>query len=215
MQIAVIADIIGSRRLPDRDHAQRDLDDTIAGVHAHFPLALDPLHPTVGDEQQATYPTLDAALTSLLLLRLALPEGIECRFGVGVGDLEVVRTAAGSIPEGPGWWAARDAIEIVHGLQKRTAPSARTWVAAAAGHDAAMAQTVRLANAYALSRDHVVGAMSARARRLTYGRCRGQTQADLARAEGISQSAVSQALATAGAGSIIEGLAQLAREVRT
>lgn len=212
MPIAVIADIVGSRRLPDRAEAQKDLDDAIATVHADFPLALEALHPTVGDEQQAVYPTMDAALASLVLLRLALPDGIECRFGVGVGDVETVPAASGGIPEGPGWWAAREAIETVHAMQKRTAPSARTWVVAAAGHDAVMAQTVRLANAYALTRDHVVGAMSARARRLTYGRCRGLTQAQLATLEGVSQSAVSQALAAAGAGAIVEGLALLTRE---
>jgi len=48
--------------------------------------------------------------------------------------------------------------------------------------------------------------MSARTRRLTYGRCLGITQRELAAAEGVTQPAVSQSLASSGAGAIIEGL---------
>ena len=60
-----------------------------------------------------------------------------------------------------------------------------------------------------LARDQVISEMSERTRRLTYGRLLGRTQSELARSEGITQSAVSQALATAGAGALIEGFAQL------
>ena len=62
-----------------------------------------------------------------------------------------------------------------------------------------------MANSYLLARDQLVGAMSERTRRLTYGRCHGVTQRALAAAEGITQSAVSQALATSGASAVIEG----------
>ena len=207
MPAAVLADMIGSRLLEDRPRAQRDLDEAIAHVGRDLPVALQPLKPTVGDEQQGVYPTLESAMASLLLLRLALPEGLDLRFGIGLGDVGVIAAAGGAIPDGPGWWAARDAIDVVHDLQKRTAPSARTWVVAGPGEDAPMPSVVQLANAYLLARDHVVGAMSARARRLTYGRCLGVTQSDLARAEGITQSAVSQTLGSAGAHAIVEGFA--------
>ena len=55
MVIAVLADIVGSRRLDDRTAAQRVLDDTIAAVEVDLPLATQPLTPTVGDEQQGVY----------------------------------------------------------------------------------------------------------------------------------------------------------------
>lgn len=209
MDVAVLADIVGSRRLPDRAEAQRSLDGAIARVEGEFPTLVHPLRPTVGDEQQALYTDLDSAMAALLLLQLALPEGLECRFGIGLGDVVTVPASGGSIPEGPGWWAARDAIEKVHSLQKRTAPRARTWVVAAERDDALMERTTRLANAYLLARDEIVGSMSARARRLTYGRCHGVAQRDLAAAEGITQSAVSQALAAAGAASLIHGFLEL------
>jgi len=202
--IAVILDIVGSRALDDRSGAQRALDDAIARVEADRPLASSPLRPTVGDEQQGVYPTLDAALAALTLLRLALPEYIDCRFGVGIGPVEEIASAAGDLPEGPGWWAARTAIEHVHALQKRTVPGARTWVVAHEAQPDAAHLLAHQANIGLMTRDQLISEMSARTRRLTYGRCLGVFQRDLAAAEGITQPAVSQALASSGAGAIIE-----------
>jgi len=206
MTIAVTADIIGSRRIADRAEAQRAFDTAIARVEHDLPVATRGLRPTVGDEQQAVYPTLDAALGAILLLRLALPDGVEFRYGVGIGDVGRVPSAAAAegIPDGPGWWAARMAIEHVAALQKRAVPQARTWVVA---HESETSHTdaVRWANASLLARDEIVGAMSERVRRLTYGRCLSRTQRELAADEGITQSAVSQGLTTGGAAAIVEG----------
>lgn len=214
MSTVVIADIVGSRRLPDRGHAQRLLEETIARVDEEHPLSDRRLTPTVGDELQGVYPGLEAALGSLLLLQLALPDEIRCRFGVGLGDVAPVPSGHAELTDGPGWWAARAAIDRVHALQQRAAPGARTWVNVADGVDNAdMRSSAALANAYLLSRDQLVGAMSERTRRLVYGRCLGRTQRALAEAEGITQSAVSQALAVAGAGAIVEGFAAVTPRV--
>lgn len=206
MSVAVIADIVGSRTAPDRAAIQRAIDDTVIRVERDHPFAEQVLTPVLGDELQGTYPTLEAAMASLLLLRLALPDGIECRYGIGVGTMGLIPSRSGDLAEGPAWWAAREAIESVAADQRRAIPGARTRVSAADGEDA---RAVRLANAYLFARDHVVGEMTGRARRLAYGRIGGQTQAQLAEAEGISQSAVSQALAAAGVAALIEGFRQL------
>lgn len=87
-------------------------------------------------------------------------------------------------------------------------PQARTWVAAAPEERAAT-ELVRIANAGALARDRLIGRWSDRVRRLVYGRITGATQAELADAEGISQSAVSQTLSAAGATAIIAGFDEL------
>lgn len=208
--VAVTADIIGSRELIDRAAAQRDIDAAVARVQSDRPRALRALVPTVGDELQGVYPSLEAALEAVLLLRLALPDGVECRFGLGVGPVGTVPSASGEIAEGPGWWAAREAIDALHAKQVRAQPNARTWVAASDDVDESTRRAVRFANAYVWSRDELVGAMTARTRRLVYGRCLGRTQAELAATEGISQSAVSQALAAAGAGAIVAGFRELA-----
>lgn len=205
MPIAVTADIVGSRGLADRGAAQAVLDAAIARAEEALPLAVRALSPTVGDEQQAVYDSLDAAMAALLLLQLTLPDGVECRFGVGIGRIGTVPSASGGIPDGPGWWAARHAIETVHGLQQRTVPSARTWVEASEEEAPDVHDDARRANAYLLARDGLVIAMSERARRLTYGRCLGVTQRELAQAEGITQSAVSQTLASAGSAAVVEG----------
>ncbi|MGO2747526.1 SatD family protein [Microbacterium sp.] len=207
MTIAVTADIIGSRQLADRADAQRAFDETIARVEEDLPVAKHGLRPTVGDEQQAVYPTLEAALGATLLLRLALPDGVEFRYGIGIGDVGRVPSAASErgISDGPGWWAARSAIEHVEVLQRRAAPQARSWIVADASVQDPNADAVRWANAYLLTRDELVGAMSERVRRLTYGRCLSLTQRELAAAEGITQSAVSQGLSTSGASAVIEG----------
>ena len=190
MAIAVIADMVGSRRLADRADAQRMLDDTIARVDEQLAVPHEPLRPTVGDELQGVYETLDDALASLLLIQLSLPDGIECRFGLGVGAVGTFASAGGDLQDGPGWWAAREAIETVHAKQQRAAPSARTWVVASPDEDAGVHTAVRHANAYLLARDQIVGAMNERTRRLTIGRCLGVTQRDLATAEVVTQPAV-------------------------
>jgi len=209
MVIAVIADMVGSRGLADRAEAQRVLDEAIARVDEQLEIPHEPLRPTVGDEQQGVYDTLDDALASLLLIQLTLPDGLECRFGLGAGAVGTFPSAGGELRDGPGWWAAREAIETIHAKQQRAAPSARTWVVASPDEDAGVHTAVRHANAYLLARDQIVGAMNERARRLTLGRCLGITQRDLAKAEGITQPAVSQSLATAGASAVVEGFALL------
>ncbi|PNW08073.1 hypothetical protein C1632_14970 [Microbacterium testaceum] len=215
MTVAVIADIVASRRLDDRAGAQRSLVDAVRAVERDLPVAAAPLASVVGDELQGEYDDLSAALASLLLLRLALPDEVDCRFGVGVGEVRPIELADRTVPEGPAWWAAREAIGHIERLQQRAAPLARTWIVLAEGHDPTMTETVALARAYVLSRDQLVSAMSERSRRLTYGRCVGRSQRDLADAEGISQSAVSQALAAAGAAVLVEGFEALTATVRS
>jgi hypothetical protein len=209
MTIAVTADIVGSRQLADREIAQRILDDTIALVERDYPVASRPLRPTVGDEQQGEFDRLETALAALLLLQLALPDAVECRFGVGVGDVGTVASASGDLHDGPAWWAARTAIDTVHHLQRRAVPTARIRVVAAAEEDAVTHAQVALANAYVLGRDQLVVSMNERTRRLAYGRCLGRTQKQLAMSEGITQPAVSQSLASAGAAAVIAGFALL------
>ncbi|UWF76845.1 MULTISPECIES: SatD family protein [Microbacterium] len=209
MVIAVIADIVGSRRLRDRAAAQRMLDHTIARVERDRPLAVQPLTPTVGDEQQGVYGGLGEALTSLLMLQLALPGGLGFRFGLGVGEIRAFDSSGGPLSDGPGWWAARAAIGIVQEHERGGMPSARSWIVAAEGQDEVMESTVAAANAYLLLRDELVGAMSERERRLAYGRLIGTSQQELAEQEGITQPSVSKALRRSGAVAILQGLPQL------
>ncbi|KTR88115.1 hypothetical protein NS220_16595 [Microbacterium testaceum] len=214
MTVAVIADIVASRHLADRAAAQQRIVATVEQVQRDHPVAAEPLEAVVGDELQGEFATVPEALSWLLLFRLALPDDIDCRFGLGVGEVRPIALDDRTIPEGPAWWAARAAIEHVERLQQRAAPLARTWIERGEGEDASMADALALANAYSLTRDQLVSAMSERARRLTYGRCLGRAQRPLAEAEGITQSAVSQTLAAAGSAAIVEGFAALTAGAR-
>ncbi|KQZ22368.1 MULTISPECIES: SatD family protein [Microbacterium] len=209
MVIAVLADIVGSRRLDDRTAAQRILDDTIARVEKDLPLAQHPLVPTVGDEQQGIYRDLESAMVSLLMIQLALPDGLAFRFGIGVGEVRAVDSVHGELADGPGWYAARAAIEIVHAREGRAVPRTRTWIVGAPGQDEVMQSTIAASNAYLLVRDELVGVMNERERRLTYGRLLGRSQHDLAAEEGISQPSVSKSLRNAGSAALLEGLVAL------
>ncbi|GLJ78641.1 SatD family protein [Microbacterium imperiale] len=214
MSVAVIADIVGSRRLDDRSRTQRQIETTVERVDEALPVAVSSMRATFADEFQAVFERLDDTLAWLLLLQLGLPDGVALRFGVGVGEVGEVDSATASIADGPGWWRAREAIDEVHALQDRAVPRARTRIVGGDDEDVAMADRIRFANAYLLTRDELVGAMSERARRLTYGRCLGRTQASLAADEGITQSAVSQLLASSGAPSIIAGYTALTEASR-
>ncbi|MGN7947735.1 SatD family protein [Microbacterium sp. 22215] len=209
MVIAVLADIVGSRKLDDRSAAQRILDGTIVRVENDLPLAQQPLTPTVGDEQQGVYLALEDAMVSLLMIQLALPDGIAFRFGVGVGDVRAVDSVHGELADGPGWYAARAAIETVHAREGRTVPRTRTWIVGAPGQDEVMDSVIAASNAYLLVRDELVGAMNERERRLTYGRLIGRSQHELAAEEGISQPSVSKSLRSAGSAALLEGVAAL------
>ncbi len=209
MTVAVIADIVGSRLLDDRSRTQAQIEATMAEVDRALPVAVTPMRATFADEFQAVFDELDDALAWLLLLQLSLPDEASLRFGVGVGDVGSVASESADISDGPGWWRAREAIEQVHAMQDRAVPRARIRIVGGEDEDVAMADRIRFANAYALARDELVGAMSARARRLTYGRCLGRTQGALAKEEGITQSAVSQLLASSGAPAIVAGYTAL------
>ncbi|GAA2222389.1 SatD family protein [Herbiconiux moechotypicola] len=204
-QVAVIVDIVESRRLADRRAAQLELADVFAAVDARTRPSL-PLRATVGDEFQAVYPAVGPALEAILLARLALPEGLDCRFGLGLGEVEHVDDGPiGAIQDGSGWWRAREAIVMAHDREDRRVPSSRSWFRGGPEH----AGLEALVNAYLLARDQVVGAMNLRARRLTYGVMCGRLQSELAVEEGITQSAVSQALRRSGGAGLVTGIEQL------
>lgn len=204
-RVAVIADLVDSKNIADRRSAQASIAAAFERVDSLVPHD-QPLRATVGDEFQAVYPTIARALEATLLARLALPAGIDCRFGLGLGQvIDVGDGLAGAVQDGSGWWLARDAINQAHAREDSRTPSVRAWFRAGDGDGAREA----LVNAYLLARDHVVGSMTERSRRLVFGSMLGSSQGELAVAEGITQSAVSQSLRRSGGASLIESIEQL------
>ena len=199
--VALIADIVGSRNLPSRAQSQDDIRAVFARADQRF-APEQALWATVGDEFQARYPDLRSALGATALVRVTLPEGLDCRFGLGMGqatEIEPARDGA-AIQDGSAWWRAREAIVTAHRLQDRGRPSVRTWFVA---EDASLTAAV---DALLLQRDHTIARMKARERRLAAGLLEGRTQKELAQEERIAQSAVSQTLHRSGAIALEAGI---------
>lgn len=203
--ITLIGDVVGSKRATDRARLQTRLGEALDSLNAAV-AARQPLDVTIGDEFQAAYSSLGAALRVTLLLRLTLLPEIDVRFGVGYGPVTVFETGHRPVTQdGPGWWAARDAINHVRaqeGLRGR-ARFLRTWFVDGSGSPPPTSPTgittSASINAFLLARDETAGRQSDRNRRLMLGLMLGRTQSELAAREGITQSAVSQQLSKSGA----------------
>ena len=199
---AVIGDLVGSRGQPSRAEAQRSLQGALDTVNQQVASAVQPLEPTIGDELQGVYDDLHDALLATVLVRLALPDTMDCRFGIGVGTLEIVGTSNyGLTQDGPAWWSARTAIDTAKD-KSRHLPGLRTWIVRDETEEPDMV------NAYLLMRDELVSGFDARQRRIALGAVQGRTRTQLAEQEGISVSAVSQRH-RAGIGALIESIDQL------
>jgi len=208
--VAVIVDVSKSRSHADRRALQEEIEEAFGRVNDAVD-SLQPLAPTVGDEFQAVYATVAAAARATLLARLHLPDGVDCRFGLGLGEVAEIGTGvAGVLQDGSAWWSARRAIDEARRHEYSRLGFVRTWfTSSTAEQNADDASSEALMNAYLLGRDQIIGSMNPRSRRLLLGQLLGTTQSDLAAQEGITQSAVSQNLSRSGANALIAGDALL------
>ena len=199
----LIGDLIGSRVSDDRQ-----------ALHARFERAIDevndkfspptPMRITIGDEYQGMFASLGDALSASLLVRLVLrPEG-DIRHGIGRGEVEVLGTAP-RVEDGPGWWAARAAIERVEQAEGKAATrTLRTaYVEDSSAPAGSRTSDEAAVNAALLLRDELVTGLSERSLSVLRGLLAGQTQRDLAEELGISPSAVSQRVRADGLGTIL------------
>ena len=185
LRATLIGDVVGSRHASDRSATHRALNTALGVVGAG---AIDPPGFTVGDEFQGSYPTVGAAIDAALSVRLAVAPGIDVRFGIGWGLVTVLDPDAG-IQDGPGWWTARDAIEWTKAAQRQPGLAlVRTSFRA----DGEARGDVDAVNAALLCRDHLLGSLDDRSIRIVKGLLTNQTKKDIAAAEDISASAVSQ-----------------------
>ena len=190
---------------PDRRRLHRTLIEALGTVAAS---AVDAPALTVGDEFQGSYLTVGAAIDATLSLRLILAPDVDIRFGIGWGTVTKLDTAG--IQDGPGWWAAREAIEWTASAQQQPGLTQMRTTFRNATDTGADASAV---NAALICRDHLVGSLDDRSLRLLKGLRDGRSKKELAMAEGISASAVSQRTARAGLDLIVLASQEL-RDVR-
>lgn len=219
LRYAVIADIVGSRTLTNRADAQKIFEAALERASEGLALLQAP-YPTVGDEFQAVAYTLEDALLLTLRAQLLLPPQLQLRFGIGAGRIEefasgVHRQApargrgaeSAALQDGSAWWAARGAINRAHDVQDASNPFIRTWFMAHASVESEFSSHCQTCvNAMLSLRDHSILKLSARHRRITAALLLGKTQVEIARAEKLSQQAISDFARGTGAGLIQSSL---------
>lgn len=219
LRYAVIADIVGSRTLTNRADAQIIFEAALERASEGLALLQAP-YPTVGDEFQAVAYTLEDALLLTLRAQLLLPPQLQLRFGIGAGRIEefasgVHRQApargrgaeSAALQDGSAWWAARAAINRAHDVQDASNPFIRTWFMAHASIESEYSSHCQTCvNAMLSLRDHSILKLSARHRRITAALLLGKTQVEIARAEKLSQQAISDFARGTGAGLIQSSL---------
>ena len=219
LRYAVIADIVGSRTLTNRADAQRIFEAALERASEGLALLQAP-YPTVGDEFQAVAFTLEDALLLTLRAQLLLPSQLQLRFGIGAGRIEEFTSGvhrqvpargrgaeSAALQDGSAWWAARAAINRAHDVQDASNPFIRTWFMAHASVESEFSSHCQTCiNAMLSLRDHSILKLSARHRRITASLLLGKTQVEIARAEKLSQQAISDFARGTGAGLIQSSL---------
>jgi hypothetical protein len=185
VRATLIGDVVGSRRVADRSAVHRTVNQALRDIAAD---AIDPPAFTVGDEFQGSYPTVGGAIDAALTVRLAIAPAIDVRFGIGWGSVAVLDAESG-IQDGPGWWAAREAIEWTSAAQRQPGLALVRMSFRIGGEAREDADAV---NAALLCRDHLLGSLDERSIRIVKGLLTNRTKKDIAADEAISASAVSQ-----------------------
>ena len=219
LRYAVIADIVGSRTLTNRADAQGIFEAALERASEGLALLQAP-YSTVGDEFQAVAYTLEDALLLTLRAQLLLPSQLQLRFGIGAGRIEEFASGvhrqvpargrgaeSAALQDGSAWWAARAAINRAHDVQDASNPFIRTWFMAHASVESEFSSHCQTCiNAMLSLRDHSILKLSARHRRITASLLLGKTQVEIARAEKLSQQAISDFARGTGAGLIQSSL---------
>lgn len=196
---ALLGDLVASRHHEAQADLLRALDDALSAVNRRLP-ALQPLQITIGDEFQAVYEEMSAALEASLLVRLQLSATCDVRFGLGWGEISTPDLARAPYAQsGRAWWNAREALEEVAATTKR-----QSWPRGLRTRVMGLPEEVaRPLNAYLLCRDELVSGMDERDCAITLGLLQGRTQSDIASELAITQPAVAQRQAASGAAAVL------------
>jgi hypothetical protein len=203
----LIGDVVGSRDARSRSGLHARLEDLVARVN-ETTAPLVPLRITVGDEYQGCWSTVGDALMAVRQLRLSGLPDVELRHGLGWGEVSVLSESP-RVEDGPGWWAARAAIEYAAAEARRAGlrhvRTAYRCAEGTAGPDEAAV------NAALVLRDQMLGGLSDRSLSVLRGLLDGRTQREIADAEGISASAVSQRVRSDGLAVLVAAEEMLGR----
>jgi hypothetical protein len=124
--LALIGDVVDSRRLPRRDEFQLKLEKTLKHTSSRNPSLASPYTITLGDEFQAVYRNADRLFADIFAIWRDLnPAAV--RIAIGVGGMSTAINSKQALGmDGPAFHHARDAITVLkttgHRLQLRGDP---------------------------------------------------------------------------------------------
>lgn len=204
----LIGDVVGSRAAASRPALHKRIVELLDEVNADGPLV--PLRITVGDEFQGCFADLGRALRAVRRLRVSGLPGVDLRFGIGWGEVAVLQESP-RVEDGPGWWAARAAIEAV--AEEAGRAGRRFTRSAYRCAEGVPGPSEPAVNAALLLRDQILGGMSPRSLSVVRGLLEGRTQGEIAADLAISASAVSQRVRNDGLAMLVAAETML-EEVR-
>lgn len=224
LRATLIGDLVGSRQARDR----QQLHDSLQAALLATDERSDPVQASwimSGDEFQAVHRNVGAALSAALRIRLELFPA-DVRFGIGWGRVQLLDKSG--VQDGPGWWAARAALDHVAAAQQRSStrllrtafrenatPLAQRDSEAStpdstpdstqddSDREAAMSPLAMAVNAALLARDHLLGTFDERDIAILRALLDGGAQGDVAAQLGISTSAISQRVSRRGIGAAL------------
>jgi hypothetical protein len=186
--VLVVGDVVASRGVADQRRLLDGLAEAVRDLDGARSAA-----PTTGDEFQAVYDRLPTAIGAVARLRLRLLDEppadapVEIRVGFGIGALDTPDVVDAGAPgqSGPGWWAARAALDEIT-APRRGWPTVRWWVAGDGDLAAVRAGLVAL--------DTIAGGFDATDVSLARGLLAGVAATDLARDLGVTRQSVARRL---------------------
>ena len=195
---AVIGDVVGSRQVASRSRLQDHLDQALASLNTSL-NPIQPMTPTIGDEFQGMFATIDEAIEASFRLRVELMTKVDVRIGIGWGTLRTQdprRTPFGQ--DGPCWWRAREALqELARTERSNQEPhSLRTVCRTGSSKEAEY-------NAILVLRDQLLSAIDdhdATILRMLIG---GASQQDAADRLGLNKSSISRRMQRHGLAAIL------------
>lgn len=203
----VIGDVVASRDAGDRAVLHERLTGMLEAVNAQC-RPTTALRITVGDEFQGAFGTPGEAMQASLRLRLGLLPAYDVRHGLGWGEVGVLQEQP-RVEDGPGWWAARQAIQDVQRAEAHAATRFRRTAFRRAPE--AEGPDPDLVEAALVLRDAAVGALSSRSVSILRALLDGRTQKEIAGELGISPSAVSQRVRGDGLAALVAADESLGR----
>lgn len=204
-EVTLIGDLVESRLSSDRQELHNAISSALRVVAVQTP----PLHPlaiTAGDEFQGSYARLGDAIATVMAIRSLLEPAVRVRFGIGRGDITVLDPNANT-QDGPGWWAARAAIEEVAAHEDETGWAAQRVAYRSAEPGDPMQDAV---NAALVCQDLLLYSFDQRSWSILRGMMADATQTQIADDIGISRQAVQQRRSAAGMPMIVDAARNLA-----